>query len=179
VIGVSKAYITRVGGGPFPTEAFDHSGEQIRTRGKEFGAVTGRPRRCGWFDVPLLRYTATINGFDSIVVTKLDVLDAFDQIPVCVAYRIGGKEVCGMPPTVAEIARIEPVYECVPGWTKISASRTTNLPARAKAYIAFLEIAPASRSAAFPPAPNAVRPSSVGCVLRNSSASTPELSARI
>src|SRR6185369_6413770 len=80
VIGVSKAYITRVGGGPFPTEAFDHSGELIRARGKEFGAVTGRPRRCGWFDVPLLRYTSTINGFDSIVVTKLDVLDAFDQI---------------------------------------------------------------------------------------------------
>ena len=116
VIGVSKAYITRVGGGPFPTEALDDSGELIRARGKEFGAVTGRPRRCGWFDVPLLRYTAMINGFDSLVVTKLDVLDEFDQIPVCVGYRIGGKEVCGMPATVAEIAKIEPVYECVPGW---------------------------------------------------------------
>ena len=91
VIGVSKAYITRVGGGPFPPKRSTHSGELIRARGKEFGAVTGRPRRCGWFDVPLLRYTATINGFDSLVVTKLDVLDEFDQIPVCVGYRIGGQ----------------------------------------------------------------------------------------
>ena len=93
VLGVSKAYITRVGGGPFPTEAFDGAGDRIRERGKEFGAVTGRPRRCGWFDVPLLRYTANINGFDSLVITKLDVLDEFDQIPVCVGYKIGGREV--------------------------------------------------------------------------------------
>jgi adenylosuccinate synthase len=141
VIGVSKAYITRVGGGPFPTEAFDHSGELIRTRGKEFGAVTGRPRRCGWFDVPLLRYTATINGFDSLVVTKLDVLDEFDQIPVCVGYRIDGKDVCGMPPTVAEIAKIEPVYECVPGWntSTFGLANYEELPAKARQYIAFLE----------------------------------------
>ena len=141
VIGVSKAYITRVGGGPFPTEALDDAGEQIRARGKEFGAVTGRPRRCGWFDVPLLRYTATINGFDSLVVTKLDVLDEFDQIPVCVGYRIGGKEVCGMPPTVAEIAKIEPVYECVPGWntSTFGISNYDELPAKAKEYLAFLE----------------------------------------
>jgi adenylosuccinate synthase len=141
VIGVSKAYITRVGGGPFPTEAFDHSGEQIRARGKEFGAVTGRPRRCGWFDAPLLRYTATINGFDSIVVTKLDVLDEFDQIPVCVGYRIGGKEICGMPATVAEIAKIEPVYECVPGWSSstFGIANYEELPVKAKEYIAFLE----------------------------------------
>ena len=141
VIGVSKAYITRVGGGPFPTEAFDHAGELIRTRGKEFGAVTGRPRRCGWFDVPLLRYTATINGFDSLVVTKLDVLDEFDQIPVCVGYRIDGKEVCGMPPTVAEIAKIEPVYECVPGWntSTFGLANYEELPQKARQYIAFLE----------------------------------------
>ena len=92
VIGVSKAYITRVGGGPFPTEALDGAGDRIRERGKEFGAVTGRPRRCGWFDVPLLRYTAAINGFDSIVVTKLDVLDEFEQIKVCTGYRLGGRE---------------------------------------------------------------------------------------
>ena len=97
VIGVSKAYITRVGGGPFPTEALDGAGEQIRKRGNEFGAVTGRPRRCGWFDVPLLRYTATINGFDSLVVTKLDVLDEFDRIPVCVGYRLNGHETMDMP----------------------------------------------------------------------------------
>src|SRR4029077_19119606 len=116
VIGVSKAYITRVGGGPFPTEALDGAGGQIRSRGKEFGAVTGRPRRCGWVDVPLMRYTTAINGFDSLVVTKLDVLDAFDQIPVCVGYRRGRQAVSDMPPTVAEIEEIEAVYECVPGW---------------------------------------------------------------
>ena len=141
VIGVSKAYITRVGGGPFPTEALDHTGELIRARGKEFGAVTGRPRRCGWFDAPLLRYTAAINGFDSLVVTKLDVLDEFDPIPVCVGYRIGGREVCGMPPTVAEIAKIEPVYENVPGWSTstFGIAKYDDLPAKAKEYIAFLE----------------------------------------
>jgi adenylosuccinate synthase len=141
VLGVSKAYITRVGGGPFPTESFDGPGELIRERGKEFGAVTGRPRRCGWFDVPLLRYTADINGFDSLVITKLDVLDAFEQIPVCVAYRIDGKPVTGMPATVAEIARIEPVYENVPGWNSSTFGISTydELPEKARQYIAFLE----------------------------------------
>ncbi len=141
VLGVSKAYITRVGGGPFPTESFDSAGELIRQRGKEFGAVTGRPRRCGWFDVPLLRYTADINGFDSLCVTKLDVLDAFEQIPVCVAYRIDGKEVTGMPATVGEIARIEPVYENVPGWncSTFGISKYEELPEKAKHYIDFLE----------------------------------------
>ena len=141
VLGVSKAYITRVGGGPFPTESFDEAGELIRQRGKEFGAVTGRPRRCGWFDVPLLRYTADINGFDSLCVTKLDVLDAFETIPVCVAYRIDGKEITGMPATVSEIARIQPVYEQMPGWntSTFGISNYDELPAKAKEYIAFLE----------------------------------------
>jgi adenylosuccinate synthase len=141
VIGVSKAYITRVGGGPFPTEALDGEGDLIRERGKEFGAVTGRPRRCGWFDAPLLRYTAAINGFDSIVVTKLDILDAFDKIPVCVGYRDGGREVTEMPPTVAEIQTLEPVFECVPGWksSTFGMSSYDELPANAKAYLEFLE----------------------------------------
>jgi adenylosuccinate synthase len=141
IVGVSKAYITRVGGGPFPTEALDGAGEQIRQRGNEFGAVTGRPRRCGWFDVPLLRYTAAINGFDSIVVTKLDVLDAFEKIPVCVAYKVGGRTVEDMPPTVRDIERIEPVYECLPGWNSstFGVSEYDELPARAKEYLAFLE----------------------------------------
>ena len=141
IVGVSKAYITRVGGGPFPTEALDGAGELIRKRGNEFGAVTGRPRRCGWFDVPLLRYTAAINGFDSIVVTKLDVLDEFDQIPVCVGYRLDGKETIDMPPTVREIERLEPVYECVPGWhsSTFGISSYEELPAKAKDYLAFLE----------------------------------------
>ena len=141
VLGVSKAYITRVGGGPFPTEDLGDTGELIRQRGKEFGAVTGRPRRCGWFDVPLLRYTANINGFDSLVVTKLDVLDAFEQIPVCVAYKLKGTEVCIMPATVAEIAQLEPVYENIPGWhcDTFGIATYEALPAKAKDYIAFLE----------------------------------------
>ena len=141
VIGVSKAYITRVGGGPFPTEALDGAGERIRQRGSEFGAVTGRPRRCGWFDAPLLRYTAAINGFDSIVVTKLDVLDEFDQIPVCVGYRSGGREIHDMPATVEQLAQVEPVYECLPGWnaSTFGISSYEELPENAKDYLAFLE----------------------------------------
>jgi len=141
VIGVSKAYITRVGGGPFPTEALDGAGDRIRQRGHEFGAVTGRPRRCGWFDVPLLRYTATLNGFDSLVVTKLDVLDEFDNVPVCVGYRRGKEQITEIPPTVAEIEKLEPVYECLPGW-KVSTfgiSSYEQLPAAAIDYLAFLE----------------------------------------
>ena len=141
VIGVSKAYTTRVGAGPFPTESLDGAGDQIRKRGNEFGAVTGRPRRCGWFDVPLLRYSAAINGLDSLVITKLDVLDEFDNIPVCVGYRIGKQEVAEMPPTVKEIARVEPVYECLPGWKQSTFGMTTydQLPLRAKEYLAFVE----------------------------------------
>jgi adenylosuccinate synthase len=141
VIGVSKAYITRVGGGPFPTEALDAQGDRIRARGKEYGAVTGRPRRCGWFDVPLLRYTAAINGFDTIVVTKLDVLDEFPTIPVCVGYRSGSGEVLEIPPTVAELAALQPVYECRPGWqsSTFGISSYDDLPAKAKEYLAFLE----------------------------------------
>ena len=141
VIGVAKAYITRVGAGPFPTEVLNGAGEQIRRRGKEFGAVTGRPRRCGWFDVPLLRYTAAINGLDSLVVTKLDVLDEFDNIPVCVGYRSGAGEIAEMPPTVRQVAQIEPVYECVPGWhaSTFGISSYDALPAKAKDYLAYLE----------------------------------------
>ena len=141
VIGVSKAYTTRVGAGPFPTESLDGAGDQIRKRGNEFGAVTGRPRRCGWFDVPLLRYSAAINGLDSLVITKLDVLDEFDNIPVCVGYRIGKQEVAEMPPTVKEIARVEPVYECLPGWKQSTFGMTTydQLPLQAKEYLAFVE----------------------------------------
>src|SRR5271157_2247680 len=141
VIGVSKAYITRVGGGPFPTEALDSTGDMIRKRGNEFGAVTGRPRRCGWFDVPLLRYSAAINGFDSLVVTKLDVLDELESIPVCTGYRLGTREVAEMPPTVAEIEKLEPVYEYAPGWrtATFGISSYDGLPQKAKDYVAFLE----------------------------------------
>ena len=141
VIGVSKAYITRVGAGPFPSEVLDQAGDRIRERGKEFGSVTGRPRRCGWFDVPLLRYTSEINGFDTIVATKLDVLDEFDQIPVCVAYRSGGVKLEEMPATVRQMETVEPVFECLPGWgtSTFGISSYADLPARAKDYIAFLE----------------------------------------
>jgi adenylosuccinate synthase len=141
VIGVSKAYITRVGAGPFPTEIHGEAGERIREIGREFGAVTGRPRRCGWFDAPLLRYTAMINGFDSLVVTKLDVLDHLDEIPVCVEYRRCGAALADMPATTREIETIEPVYERLPGWATPTAgiSRYEELPAKARDYLEFLE----------------------------------------
>jgi adenylosuccinate synthase len=140
VLGVSKAYITRVGGGPFPTEDHGASGEKLRTIGNEFGAVTGRPRRCGWFDTPLLRYTAMINGFDSLVVTKLDVLDTFSEIPVCTGYRLRDKETAEMPATVEKMAALEPIYENLPGWCAPTAgiTRYDDLPARAKAYLEYL-----------------------------------------
>ncbi len=141
ILGVSKAYITRVGGGPFPTEQSGEEGERLRKAGNEFGAVTGRPRRCGWFDVPLLRYTASVNGFDSLIITKLDVLDDLDSIPVCVAYRVDGKVVDSMPATEREIEAIEPVFEKLPGWKSRTrgVSRWDGLPARAKDYLKFLE----------------------------------------
>jgi len=141
VIGISKAYTTRVGGGPFTSEATGAVGDLLRNRGNEFGSVTGRPRRCGWFDVPLIRYTAAINGFDSMVVTKLDVLDELDEIPVCVAYKINGATTCEIPATWRELAKAEPVYERLPGWrtrTK-GMSEWGDLPRAAQQYLLFLE----------------------------------------
>lgn len=141
IIGVSKAYITRVGAGPFPSEIEGPAADHIRKVGNEFGSVTGRPRRCGWFDVPLLHYTAIINGFDSMIITKLDVLDDLDEIPVCVAYEVDGRRVAEMPATNAEVAHIQPVYETLPGW-KTSTKGVTSLdkmPARAMDYLKFLE----------------------------------------
>ena len=141
VVGVAKAYTTRVGGGPFPSEALDAMGEQIRQRGNEFGSVTGRPRRCGWFDIPLARYAGMLNGIDSLVVTKLDVLDELEKIPVCVAYRSGRHEVTDMPPTIAGLEASQAVYECLPGWSSSTAgiSRYEDLPQKAKDYLTFLE----------------------------------------
>lgn len=141
VIGVCKAYITRVGGGPFPTEDHTDAGAEIRRRGNEFGAVTGRPRRCGWFDIPLLKYTAMVNGFDSLVCTKLDVLDHLDEIPVCVSYKVNGVEVNEMPATCRGIESIKPVYEKVPGWKSNTAGLSVfeELPAKARSYLAYLE----------------------------------------
>src|SRR6266446_9277455 len=141
VIGVSKAYITRVGGGPFPTEIHDEVGARIREIGREFGAVTGRPRRCGWFDVPLLRYTAMINGFDTLLITKLDVLDQLAEIPVCTGYRLYGKAVTEMPATYRALEAIEPLYENLPGWKTSTRgiTRMEDLPGKARAYLNFLE----------------------------------------
>jgi adenylosuccinate synthase len=141
IVGVSKAYITRVGGGPFPTEDRTEAGERIRQAGKEFGAVTGRPRRCGWFDVPLLHYTAAVNGFDSLIITKLDVLDEVDEIPVCTAYKINGRVTTEMPATNRELETIEPVYETVPGWKTSTRGLTSleALPAAARRYLDVLQ----------------------------------------
>ena len=140
ILGVSKAYITRVGGGPFPSEDKGQDGERIRQAGFEFGSVTGRPRRCGWFDVPLLRYTSMLNGFDSLIVTKLDVLDGFPEIKVCVSYEIDGETVDTMPAENAVFEQIEPVYETLPGWPEPTKGIThfDALPQNAKDYLKFL-----------------------------------------
>jgi adenylosuccinate synthase len=141
VIGVTKAYCTRVGGGPFPTEIHDALGEEIRKRGNEYGAVTGRPRRCGWVDLPLLRYAQMINGIDWWVVTKLDVLDELAEIPVCVAYKINGKKTDNIPADVATYDKIECIYENLPGWQKSTEGITDfdKLPKKAQSYLKFLE----------------------------------------
>jgi len=141
IIGVSKAYITRVGSGPFPTESNDAAGDLLRREGNEFGAVTGRPRRCGWFDAPLLRYTAIVNGFDTLVITKLDVLDHLKEIPVCVGYRLCGKPIDEMPATFRGLEAIEPVYEKLPGWHTPTRgiTRYDDLPELARTYLKFLE----------------------------------------
>jgi len=141
VIGVSKAYITRVGSGPFPTESKDGGGELLRREGNEFGAVTGRPRRCGWFDVTLLRYTAMINGFDTLLITKLDVMDQLSEIPVCTGYRLKGQDLTGMPATYRALEALEPVYQNLPGWQTVTRgiTRYEELPKNAQAYLKFLE----------------------------------------
>ena len=141
IIGVAKAYTTRVGGGPFPTEALDAMGDEIRRRGNEFGSVTGRPRRCGWFDIPLVRYSAMLNGIDSLVVTKLDVLDELEKIPICVTYRAGRHEITDMPATARGFEAVEPVFECLPGWRTptLGVSCYEDLPVKARDYLAYLE----------------------------------------
>jgi adenylosuccinate synthase len=141
IVGVSKAYITRVGGGPFPSEDAGEDGDRIREAGLEYGSVTGRPRRCGWFDVPLLRYTAMVNGFDSLIVTKLDVLDGIGDIKVCVAYKVHGEVVDDMPAANLLLEQVEPVYETLPGWDDPTSglTRYEELPKTARDYIQFLE----------------------------------------
>ena len=147
VIGITKAYCTRVGEGPFPTELFDSTGDLIRKRGNEFGAVTGRPRRCGWLDLPLLRYSGMINGTSWLVVTKLDVLDELAEIPVCVAYKINGKQTEEIPAEASGWDKIECVYQKLPGWNTPTKGITefAKLPEAAKRYLAFVEKESAAR----------------------------------
>ncbi len=141
IVGVSKAYITRVGAGPFPSEDLSEAGEKIRRAGNEFGSVTGRPRRCGWFDVPLLRYTAEVNGFDSLIITKLDVLDELEEIPVCVAYEVGGQVMTQMPASTRRMEGVKPVFERLRGWKRSTRGigAWNDLPHEAKQYLQFLE----------------------------------------
>jgi adenylosuccinate synthase len=141
VIGVTKAYCTRVGEGPFPTESKDAIGEALRKKGNEFGAVTGRPRRTGWLDLPLLRYSNMINGTSWLVVTKLDVLDEQAEIPVCISYKIDGKETQQIPAQISGFEMIEPVYRNLPGWqsSTFGIDNYDKLPENAKRYLEFVE----------------------------------------
>ena len=140
-IGIAKAYTTRVGEGPFPTELFDDDGERLRAEGGEYGATTGRPRRCGWFDALVVEQAAKINGFTDIFLTKLDILSAWEKIPVCVAYEVDGVRHDHMPMTQSEFHHAKPVYEVLDGWgTDISECRTFDeLPANCQAYVRRLE----------------------------------------
>ncbi|MDP4254829.1 MAG: adenylosuccinate synthetase, partial [Bacteroidota bacterium] len=139
VIGVSKAYCTRVGSGPFPTELEDATGEELRRAGSEFGATTGRPRRCGWIDLVALRFACMINGVTRIVMTKADVLDAFGELKVCTAYTVNGQTTTEIPFQMNRLP-IEPVWQSFPGWkSDITSLKNYNtLPEEMRAYIAFI-----------------------------------------
>jgi adenylosuccinate synthase len=150
VIAVVKAYTTRVGSGPFPTELFDDSGEYLRSKGFEFGTTTGRPRRCGWYDAPIARYTTRINGVTDFVLTKLDVLTGLDQIPVCVAYDVDGTRVDEVPVNQSDFHHATPIYENYPGWSEdITGARSfDDLPANAQKYVLALEAMSGARFSA-------------------------------
>jgi len=141
IIGISKAYVTRVGGGPFPTELNDAAGEKLRAVGNEFGATTGRPRRCGWFDAMVLRYAVRTNGLTGVALTKLDVLDDFDTIKICTAYTYKGKTITELPASLEVFSECQPVYEELPGW-KCDITKMTSfeqLPDNARSYVKHLE----------------------------------------
>lgn len=140
VVGIVKAYSSRVGAGPFPTELVDDMGEKLRHFGDEYGATTGRPRRCGWIDLVALRYAVRINGVDSIAVTKLDVLDNFDSIKVCTEYELNGKRLSEVPLDLADLAHVKPHYETLPGWNDDTTGLTdfNSLPQKAKEYLRFI-----------------------------------------
>ncbi len=141
IIGISKAYVTRVGSGPFPTELLDATGEQLRQTGAEFGATTGRPRRCGWFDTMVIRYAVRVNGLTGIALTKLDVLSDFDTIKVCTGYTYQGKSLESLPAALETFENCQPVYEELPGWrTDITAAKSFDeLPENARSYVRRLE----------------------------------------
>ncbi len=140
-LGIVKAYTTRVGNGPFPTELFDKTGESIRTRGHEFGTVSKRPRRCGWLDIPALKTAARLSGFTSLAVTKLDVLSGLPEIKVCIAYKVNKRQYDQIPASTYEYEKCKPVYRTFPGWQNdISNSKKyTDLPKNAKVYLQFIE----------------------------------------
>jgi len=147
VLGITKAYTTRVGAGPFPTELFDDIGEQIGQRGQEFGATTGRKRRCGWFDGPALRRAHQINGFTGLCITKLDVLDGLETVKLCTGYRCDGQVLKAAPSGAEALAKCEPVYEEMPGWkdSTVGVKDFNKLPANARAYLKRLEEATGAR----------------------------------
>jgi adenylosuccinate synthase len=141
VVGVAKAYVTRVGAGPFPTELTDSIGEEIVERGHEFGTNTGRKRRPGWFDAVMLRHAVRLNSLSELAITKLDVLDAFDEVKVCVAYDVDGRRIEHLPDNQSVLHRVQPVYETFPGWGSdlTDATEPGHLPPKAKDYVTFLE----------------------------------------
>jgi adenylosuccinate synthase len=141
VLGITKAYTTRVGSGPFPTELFDDTGRHLATKGNEFGATTGRPRRCGWFDAAALKRSIQINGISGLCVTKLDVLDGVEELKVCTGYRIDGELSDILPVGAEELSRCEPVYETLPGWkdTTFGIKALDELPANARSYLKRIE----------------------------------------
>lgn len=140
IVGITKAYTTRVGSGPFPTELNDELGERIRKDGAEFGATTGRPRRTGWLDLVALKYAIRVNGITNLALMKLDVLSGHERIDVCVAYRLDGQEIKDLPTAVGDLTRVEPVYKTLPGWNEdISQVRTIqDLPQAARDYVQFI-----------------------------------------
>jgi len=141
VLGIVKAYTTRVGSGPFPTEQENEIGERLGTRGHEFGTVTGRKRRCGWFDAVLVRQAAAVSGITGVALTKLDVLDGFEELKICVGYRIGDRDYDYLPPHAADQANVEPIYETITGWSETTAGARSwaDLPAAAIKYIRRVE----------------------------------------
>ncbi|PKD43032.1 adenylosuccinate synthase [Rhodohalobacter barkolensis] len=140
-LGITKAYCTRVGNGPFPTELDNESGEKLRKNGQEFGATTGRPRRCGWLDLVALKYAVRLNGMNELALTKLDVLDDFESIKVCTHYELDGSQIDHFPSDTAEVERLKPVYKSFPGWetSTRNISSFDDLPENAKTYIQFIE----------------------------------------